>query len=99
MQNGITTAETGQKLFTQEEVNSMLRKRLNREKRQVDRKVEEKLLEKEVVGILQKENIPISLLQFVVSGKNEKQIRKALEKLVSIWHTDVKIKIREEKGL
>jgi hypothetical protein len=97
MQNNITTAETSQKLFTQEEVNAMVSKRLKREKKQIERQVEEKLLEKEVSRIVQKENIPVSLLQFVISGKNEKQVRGDLEKLVSIWNEDVKIKISEAK--
>ena len=90
MQRNITITEKNQKLFTQEEVNAMVSKRLKREKKQVDRKVEEKLLEKEVLGILQQENIPVGLIQFVISGKSEKQAHYAVKKLVSIWNEDVK---------
>ena len=66
-------SEASQRLFTQEEVNAMVSKRLKREKKQVERQVEAQLLEKEVLGILRKENIPTSLSQFVISSKGEKQ--------------------------
>ena len=79
MLKNVMRSEASQRLFTQEEVNAMVSKRLKREKKQVERQVEEQLLEKEVLGILRKENIPASLSQFVISSKGEKQTCQALE--------------------
>jgi len=97
MQDKVNSGRKSQTLFTQDEVNSMLKKRLKREQKKIDQKVEKKILEKDFFEIIQREKIPISLLEIVISDKNVKQSREALEKLVNIWNGDVTNIMRERK--
>lgn len=72
-------------MFTQEEVNHMIRQRLTRAKRGFDREFEYKMLQIEVLGRLKKENIPTSFAQFIMLSKNQKRTRKTLEQFIKVW--------------
>lgn len=72
-------------MFTQEEVNQMMRKRLTRVKRGFDREFEYKILQIEVLGRLKKENIPTSFAQFIMLSKNQKRTCKTLEQFIKVW--------------
>ena len=76
-------------LFTQEEVNLMMRKRLKRVKRKFDREFEHKLLQIEVIGKLGKENIPARFSQFIMVSKNHDRTRQTLEKFITVWRETV----------
>lgn len=72
-------------MFTQEEVNQIIRQRLTRVKRGFDREFEYKILQIEVLGKLKKENIPTSFAQFIMFSKNQKRTRKTLEQFIKVW--------------
>ena len=77
-------------MFTQEEVNDMMRKRLARVKRKFDKEFEHKILQIEVIGRLQKATIPPSFAQFIMVSKNQKRTRQILEQFIKTWHEFVK---------
>ena len=88
MQNekGRDSKSQNEVVFTQEEVNNIMRKRLKRAKHNFNRDFEMKLLQIEVIGRLGKENIPTRFAEFIMVSKNHKRTRKALEKFVAVWH-------------
>jgi len=73
-------------MFTQEEVNLLMRKRLTRVKRGYDKDFQFKMLQIEVLGRLKKENIPTCFASMIVVSKNENRTRKTLEQFVQMWH-------------
>ncbi|MCL2559382.1 MAG: DUF4355 domain-containing protein [Turicibacter sp.] len=84
--------KTSKILLSQEEVNDKMNKRLAREKRQLDRKLEDKRLEIEVMGKLAQENIPLEFAPFIMVSKNTKRTYQTLASFISAWHASVRTK-------
>ena len=87
MQN--LSTKVNQKMFTQEEVNNKIRKRLVRKKRQMNYDLEQKLLKIEVLGKLEQENIPLEFVQFIMVSKNASRTYQTLERFITTWHNCV----------
>jgi len=92
MQNlrGKESTQMNKKKFTQEELNNQISKRLMREKRRLDFELEQKLLKIEVVGKLEKQNIPLEFAQFIMVSKNSVRAYQTLERFITTWHKCVR---------
>ena len=77
-------------MFTQEEVNDMMRKRLKRVKRKFDYDFENKILQIEVMEKLVEEKIPTHFATFIMISKNHRRTRKTLEQFIKTWQETVK---------
>jgi len=75
-----------EKMFTQEEVNNKISKRLAREKRQLHRELEQELLKIEVIGKLEQQNIPLEFASFIIVSKNSVRTYQILERFITVWH-------------
>lgn len=72
-------------LFSQDEVNQMISKRMKRATQGFEKDFQLRLLQIEVLGTLKKEKIPTSFGPFIIVSKNEKRIRNNLEQFIKIW--------------
>lgn len=88
MQDGLKTkqAETKKKLFTQEEVNEIIRKRLIRERQTFNQKTKAYDLHIEVISKLSDMQIPVAFSKFIIT-KCCKQSSINLENFISIWRS------------
>ena len=71
-------------MFTQEEVNDIVRKRLIRAQRHFEREAKQNQLHIEVMMRLDQEKIPIQFTTFIMS-KDPLKTRKALETFTAMW--------------
>jgi len=77
-------------VYSQEEVNQILSKRLTRANGRFEREFQHKMLQIEVQGRLKKENIPTSFAKFIFVSKNENRVRANLESFIKTWCENTK---------